>query len=318
MGVVIDVRKFASRAGVAGWYRKTGRSPGLVLMIEVAIVVGVVLLPGCGGVHKEVPVERVPRKRESEPAVTVASPTVTVVFDNNRYKEGLTTSWGFSCLVTGMEKTILFDTGGSPSVLSANMDLLGIDPAGIDIVVLSHNHGDHVGGLGSVLEKNPGITVYLPASFPTDFKGAVRGYGAGVVEVSEPLRICEDVHSTGELGAAVREQSLVIETEKGLVVITGCAHPGIIEIVEKAKELFDDDVLLVMGGFHLGGVNVGRLESIVSGFQELGVACVGPCHCSGDEARRLFQQAYGDEYIDVGVGTVIDTGELSRQVGSVP
>ncbi|MBU4173386.1 MAG: hypothetical protein KKB90_07385 [Actinobacteria bacterium] len=52
------------------------------------------------------------------------------------------------------------------------------------------------------------------------------------------------------------------------------------------------------------------MESIVSGFQELGVARVGPCHCSGDEARRLFREAYGDRYIDVGVGTVIDVGNL--------
>jgi len=305
------VRKVTSLTGVTGWHRKTGRFPSLVLIIAVAVAaVAAVMFPGCGDVDKEVPVKSTHEERESEPEVTGASPIITVVFDNNRYAEGLTTSWGFSCLVTGMEKTILFDTGGSPSVLSANMNALGIDPAGIDIVVLSHNHGDHVGGLGSVLEENPGITVYLPASFSADFKGSVRGYGASVVEVSEPLRICEDVHSTGELGTAVREQSMVIETEKGLVIITGCAHPGIVEIVEKAKELFGDDVLLVMGGFHLGGMNVRRLESIISGFRGLGVARVGPCHCSGDDAKRLFREAYGDRFINVGVGTVINTGSL--------
>lgn len=303
--------KVKSLVGVVGRSPSVMKPTGLVLIIAVAVAAAVVVqLPGCSGVDKEVSVESTQEKQESELEVTGASPIITVDFDNNRYAEGLTTSWGFSCLVRGMEKTILFDTGGNGAVLSANMNALGIDPAGIDIVVLSHNHGDHVGGLGSVLEKNPGITVYLPASFPADFKGAVRGYGASVVEVSEPLQICEDVHSTGELGTAVREQSLVIETEKGLVVITGCAHPGIVEIVEKARELFGGDVLLVMGGFHLGGMNARGLESIVSGFQELGVAWVGPCHCSGDEARRLFREAYGDKYIDVGVGTVIDVGDL--------
>ena len=98
--------------------------------------------------------------------------TVTVVYDNNPYKEGLETAWGFSCLITGSEKTILFDTGGDGSSLLGNMEKLAIEPDSIDTVVLSHIHGDHTGGLHSFLEKNHEITVYLPKSFPKRFRTA--------------------------------------------------------------------------------------------------------------------------------------------------
>lgn len=72
------------------------------------------------------------------------NPIITVVFDNNPYKKGLENGWGFSCLIEGMEKTVLFDTGGN--ILLDNMQMLGIYPEAVDILVLSHVHSDHVGG----------------------------------------------------------------------------------------------------------------------------------------------------------------------------
>ena len=235
---------------------------------------------------------------------------ITVVYDNNPYKEGLETAWGFSCLVRGTEKTILFDTGGDGSRLLKNMGKLGIPPEEIDVIVLSHIHGDHVGGLRSVLERNPDVIVYLPKSFPDEFKSDVKGYGAKAVEVREPSNIFENVYSTGELGTWIKEQSLIIKVEKGIIVITGCAHPGIVEIVKRAKDLVKDDVLLVMGGYHLGGKGKGEIEEIIKGFKKLGVRYVGPCHCIGDKARQLFEQEYQENYIDMGVGKVIDTTDL--------
>lgn len=95
-----------------------------------------------------------------------------------------------------------------------------------------------------------------------------------------------------------------------MVVITGCAHPGIIKIVSKAKDLLNEDILLVMGGFHLTGESSNIIESIVSKFKELGVQYAGPCHCSGDVTRQLFGKEYEKNFIKVGVGKVIEIKDL--------
>ena len=103
-------------------------------------------------------------------SLAIKNLSITVVYDNNLYKKGLAASWGFACVIKGAGKTILFDTGGSSAVLLSNMQHLGIDPKEIDIVVLSHIHSDHVGGLNGFLQENMNVTVYLPATFPPGFK----------------------------------------------------------------------------------------------------------------------------------------------------
>lgn len=237
------------------------------------------------------------------------NPTIIVAYDNNPHGEGLTTSWGFSCVIRGMEKTILFDTGGNGSILLKNMQKLAISPKELDLVVISHAHGDHTGGLGAVLEKNAALKVFLPGSFPKIFKRKVEEYGAKAFIVTDFLQIVPNAYSTGELGTSIKEQALIIRTKNGLVVITGCAHPGIVQIVKRVRELIPGSVLLVMGGFHLGE-NRDRIREIIRDFRKLGVQYVGPCHCSGEFARRLFAKEYGQNYINVGVGTVIAVDEL--------
>ena len=216
---------------------------------------------------------------QTQPVSTpgVKNLTITVAYDNNPYRQGLETAWGFGATVTGAERTILFDAGRGSSLLD-NMEKLDAEPDDIDIVVLSHIHSDHTGGLDSFLEKNPNVTVYLPESFRKRFKDNARGYGAKIIEVAEPLRICENVHSTGQLGRLTKEQSLIVRTDKGLVVIVGCAHPGIVKIVNTARDLMKDDILLVMGGFHLEWAGKRKIERIISTFEQLGVRYIGPCH----------------------------------------
>jgi 7,8-dihydropterin-6-yl-methyl-4-(beta-D-ribofuranosyl)aminobenzene 5'-phosphate synthase len=235
---------------------------------------------------------------------------VTILYDNNEHDERLETAWGFSCLVEGLEETILFDAGGDGALLLRNMRTLGIDPRNVDVVVISHIHGDHVGGLTGFLEENHFVTVYLPRSFPESTKNSTRRAGAEVVQVHEPVEICEHAHSTGELGEGIKEQSLVIETGQGLVVITGCAHPGVVNIVRRAKELRGGEVHLVLGGFHLGGASEARIADIVEDLQQLGVQKVAPCHCSGDRARRAFETAYGERFIPAGVGSRLRVGSI--------
>lgn len=231
--------------------------------------------------------------------------TITIVYDNNEYDKRLKTGWGFSCLVKLKDKNILFDTGGDSPTLLGNMEKLEIDPQKVDIIVLSHIHGDHVGGLSGILKTNPDAIVYIPKSFPNSFRDEIKSYGAKYVDVSGPARIFDGVYTNGELGTWIKEQSLIIKTEKGIVVITGCAHPGIVNIVKKAKEVTKENVYLVIGGFHLGSASDADLKQIINAFREMDVEKVGPCHCSGDRCRELFEEEYGNDFVEVGVGKII-------------
>jgi 7,8-dihydropterin-6-yl-methyl-4-(beta-D-ribofuranosyl)aminobenzene 5'-phosphate synthase len=229
-----------------------------------------------------------------------------IVYDNNEYDPRLKTKWGFSCLVEGLEKTILFDTGADSATLLSNMKKLKIDPAEVDAIVLSHIHGDHVGGLSGILEENSDVIVYLPKSFSGSFKDRVRSFGAQVEEVSEAKELFTGVYTTGELGNGIKEQSLIVTSSQGLVVITGCAHPGVVNIVRKARDMLaEKPVYLVIGGFHLAGAATPQIESVIEGFRQLGVINVAPCHCSGEETQKLFREEYGENYIDSGAGKII-------------
>lgn len=234
--------------------------------------------------------------------------TITILYDNNKYDERLETAWGFSCLVEGLEKTILFDTGGKSSILLRNMRKLEIDPSKVEVIIISHSHSDHLGGLSGFLQKNHDVTVYLPQSFPKRVKAMVKRSGAKLVEVGQPTEICKNVHSTGELGVAIKEQSLVIETSQGLIVITGCAHPGIVNIVKAAKKQRKKDVYLVLGGFHLGSMDTAQIDSIIAELKQEGVRQAAPCHCSGHLARRIFEEVYGENFILVGAGKKLELG----------
>ncbi len=231
---------------------------------------------------------------------------LTTIYDNYEHEPELKTGWGFSCLVEVGDKNILFDTGGESSTLLYNMQKLGIDPKTINTIVLSHIHGDHTGGLLGILEINADVDVYLLKSFPSEFKDKVESYKANVVEVAGPVKIYENVSTTGELGTWIKEQALIVKTEKGLVVITGCAHPGIVEMLRQAKKMTNQKIYLVLGGFHLGGVADSKLRDIIRSFRELGVKKAAPCHCSGDRTRELFKEEYKEDFISNGVGKVIE------------
>jgi len=224
------------------------------------------------------------------------------IYDNRSLYPHLASRWGFACLVGD---DLLFDTGGDGHTLLSNMAKMGIDPSRIGTVVLSHAHGDHTGGLGSLLGTGVRPTVYVPRSFPSRFKADVRSL-TRLVEVHEPLEIRPGVHTTGEVGRGLVEQALAVETEKGLVVITGCAHPGVVEMVRHARQIGEGEVYLVLGGFHLGGVSGRRVERIIADFRRLDVQKVAPCHCTGDRAIEIFAEEYGEDFIRVGVGMVLD------------
>jgi len=241
----------------------------------------------------------------------IASLRITILYNNYQDREDTEADWGFACLIEGPEKTILFDTGTRPDILMRNVEQLKVDLGKVDLIVLSHDHGDHTGGLAAVLEQTKGLPVYLPQSFPDEFVRRAEKAGATVIPVKEPTEICNGVHLTGEMGDDIPEQSLILDTAEGLVVVTGCSHPGIENIVRRAREVVDRDIYLALGGFHLMRHSEDQLKAILSVFRETGVLNCAATHCSGANAMAFFKQAYGEHYLPAGTGRVLELGRAS-------
>jgi len=189
---------------------------------------------------------------------------IRIIYDNEA-KEGFRRQWGFACLVG---ENILFDTGGALDTLLFNMMRFEVKLALIDTIVLSHSHGDHVGGIG-IVDKLGDVRVFVPRSFSGRFKKKISSRpNVDLVEVSVAMAISDGIFTTGELGQFTKEQALIVETSKGLVVITGCSHPGLENILRSAARF--GEVYGVVGGFH-GFDRLLLLENI---------SLVIPCHCT--------------------------------------
>lgn len=212
---------------------------------------------------------------------------VKIVYDNEG-KPPFRSNWGFSALIES-DENILFDTGDDGEILLQNMKKMGIDTSSIDKVVLSHEHHDHTGGLHSILEKS--MKVFVPQSFSEDFKRRVRER-ASLNEITDREKISEKILSTGEMGTDIVEQSIICKSKKGNVLITGCAHPGLTEIIKKAKK--QGDIEAVIGGFH--------------GFDDFEVLkeipMVVPCHCT--EYKDRIKEKYPDSTKDCFAGLEIE------------
>jgi len=209
---------------------------------------------------------------------------ITLIYDNDVYREGLQADWGFSCLVeTEKAPKILFDTGADGSILLSNMEKLNIDPASIGVVMISHPHHDHVGGLWAFCRANRNAKVYVPPSLR-----GLQGVDA-VIPVTGPSQILEGVFSTGELAGI--EQSMALQTDKGIVLIVGCSHPGMARILKAASDF--GEVYAVVGGLH--------------GFREYelfeGLELICPTHCT--QYKTEIKALYPEQYMDGGVGQVI-------------
>jgi 7,8-dihydropterin-6-yl-methyl-4-(beta-D-ribofuranosyl)aminobenzene 5'-phosphate synthase len=239
---------------------------------------------------------------------------ITILYDNYAAREGVRTDWGFACLIQGLEKTVLFDTGTNPAILEHNTKLLGVDFAAVDLVVISHLHGDHTGGLPLVLEAKKGFPVYLPGTALARVleaeKGRISDLGSKPLPATESMEICKDLYLTGSLpgegGSANDEQALVIDTSGGLVVITGCAHPGVVRIVRRAAEILPKKPTVAMGGFHLMQKSDAEVMAIIADLKSAGVVRCGATHCTGDRQIELFKREFGENYIPMGVGRIIE------------
>ena len=228
--------------------------------------------------------------------------TLTMLYNNIAHDHRLVTGWGLSCLIEGMEKTVLFDTGGDGEILIFNMRILGKDPRTLDAVVLSHGHWDHTGGLGAFLHAGGNGELYIPGSFPEKFRKDAARAGLEIIAMDGPGEIAPGIFSTGEMGAGIKEQALVLNISEGLIVITGCAHPGIVNMIRKVKEVFSRPVCLALGGFHLMGASERDAGNTIGKLRELDVRRIAPSHCTGERPIEIFKQTWQDDFIDFGCG----------------
>ena len=234
---------------------------------------------------------------------------IRVLFDKDTKNKNLHIGWGVSFLVNDK---ILFDTGEKGKWLLENMSSLGVDIDKIEAIIISHDHWDHWGGLWDLLQNKKSMPVYICPNFSREFKDKANKLGASLIEVERLTQILPDIFSTGEIAGAYHgkympEQAIVLKTGNGLTVITGCAHPGILKMVEKAKAKFPAErIYLVLGGFHLMEADKRAIEIVAENFKKMGIIKAGPTHCSGKTAEDMFKKIYGPDFIELQVGQSLD------------
>jgi len=267
---------------------------------------------------------------------------ITVLYDAFGQSSALQKDWGYAALVEYGGKRILFDTGNNPEILAQNAKAKRIDLSKLDFVVMSHRHGDHMGGMTYLLKVNPKVTIYapkegfgvygfeLPSTFyrkdpslppeqryyngapPEVMRFGSAWPGANFQLVDKSTDIAPKIHLIALVSdkpgtLELRELSLAIDTTDGLVIVVGCSHPGIDKIVESATAI-NPRIHLVTGGFHLVAASDADIEKIVTALHDrFKVDFVAPGHCTGEPAFTALRKAFGDHFVYAGLGTTLDS-----------
>ena len=282
---------------------------------------------------------------QSPPLSTAATPArITVLYDAFGKDAAMTKDWGYAALVEINGKRILFDTGGDPAIFAKNVKAKGVDLTKLDFVVLSHRHGDHIGGVSYLLSANPQVKIYAPkdglgGTFGSDITStfyrkdealpAEKRYyggtppaimklgtvfpGANIQLIDKTtevmpgitlLALVSDAPGTREL----KELSLAVETPEGIVLVVGCSHPGIEAIVAEAIKI-DPHIHFVAGGFHLLTAQDPVIEKVTNTLHDAyKVDFIAPGHCTGEPTFAALQKAFGDRYLYAGLGTTLILG----------
>ena len=267
-------------------------------------------------------------------------PQITILYDAFGKDSAMQKDWGYAALLEYGGKRILFDSGNNPEVLARNAKAKSIDLSKLDFVVMSHRHGDHMGGLAYLLKVNPQVRIYAPkegfgvygADLPSSFyrkdpslPPEQRYYGGAPPDVmrfgsawpganfqlvDKTVEIASDIYLislvSDKLGTLeLHELSLAIKTPDGMVLVVGCSHPGIDKIVEAASTI-DPRIHLIVGGFHLVVASDADIQKIVTALHDtFHVQYVAPGHCTGEPAFTALKKAFGDRYLFAGLGTTL-------------
>ena len=206
-----------------------------------------------------------------------------ILYDNYVAIDGLEADWGFAAYIETPKRKILFDAGADGHILLSNASDAGIDLNAVDTVFVSHNHFDHIGGLSAAIWACPSARIFIPSSL----RGVKRGYE--VVSVSGEMELGDGLWSTGELDSL--EQSLLVPLQNGCLLVTGCSHPGLENILAVAEK--HGRVRAVIGGFH--------------DFDSYDILCdidhVCPTHCTRNFAE--IKARFPGKFLPGGVGRVM-------------
>ncbi len=234
---------------------------------------------------------------------------IKIIATGSSKLERLIHRWGVSFLIGD---DLLFDTFGDPGVLLNNLRKFNVDAARIKHIVLSHDDWDHISGLWYLLPNRKDITVYICPGFQQEIKSRIASFGVRMVEVEPFMEIKEGIFSSGQIeascaGRTIFEQALVIKFLKSLTIITGCAHPGIVNIMNMVKDRFQKEhIHFVLGGLHLKDnpreVNLEIIEKL-HGF---GIRKIVPMHCTGKDATKMIRNRFGYGFVRIKEGDVID------------
>ena len=225
---------------------------------------------------------------------------IAIVFDNYKANEKLESFWGFSCVINN---NFLFDTGSNGRALLRNIYKMGYNVEEFEYLFISHPHWDHIGGIDSIVDINKNLTLFVPDSLSKLYVKDLKTLSKDVKIINEYPRKIASFYSTGMM-EPIGEHSLIIEDELNILT-TGCAHPGVENIVKRAKDIVGR-IDYVIGGFHLMRENEEKISLVINELKNLGVEFVTPTHCSGDLAIEMFKDAFKDNFIEGGVGRIIE------------
>lgn len=224
-----------------------------------------------------------------------------ILFDNYAKGNSCNSLWGFAAYLE--QYKLLFDTGSNGRVLLQNIQDQDIDVMEIEYLFITHDHWDHIGGIDSIVELNPNLTIYAPKTLSKNHIRDLKTLTKEVIVIGrEPMHLFGELYSTGLLGEKDPEHSLIIGDTSSPMLLTGCGHYGISNIAKTANKIIGRRVKATIGGFHLLNASREAIITQIDTLKSMGVEYVMPTHCTGDLAIELFSEEFGEGFIEGGIG----------------